>query len=166
MKTEWNVRKRAHSCADCSESFADGSPFFSQLINSGEELERIDRCRKCHSERADRTGSTWRSVYQSNPPPEEVVNRDTTDQLLQRLLQDNNPDDRSVIFILAVMLERKRILIERDVQKQTDGTLLRIYEDRRNGDALSIVDPQLSLDELTDVQQQVISLLDHPKETS
>jgi hypothetical protein len=63
------------------------------------------------------------------------------------------------MFILAVMLERKRELVERDVQERDDGTRIRIYEHRRTGEMFSIVDPDLKLSELAPVQAEVNELL-------
>ena len=64
-----------------------------------------------------------------------------------------------VVFILAVMLERKKLLKERDVQKMEDGRKLRVYEHKKTGESFLIVDPELKLNALGDVQEQVALLL-------
>jgi hypothetical protein len=57
------------------------------------------------------------------------------------------------------MLERKKILIERDVQKTATGQKLRIYERKKTGETFLITDPDLQLDALETVQEQVVLLL-------
>jgi hypothetical protein len=58
-----------------------------------------------------------------------------------------------------VMLERKRLLVERDVQHREDGKMIRVYEHRKTGEMFLIPDPRLRLDQLETVQQQVVTLL-------
>jgi hypothetical protein len=64
-----------------------------------------------------------------------------------------------VRYILALMLERKRILKEREVKRGEDGTLTRIYEHPKTGDIFVIPDPELRLDQVAEVQQQVAEQL-------
>ena len=70
---------------------------------------------------------------------------------------------KNVVYVLAVMLERAKILVERDTKELEDGTLRRIYEDRKQGDTFVILDPRLRLENLAEVQQQVVALLSGTK---
>jgi hypothetical protein len=70
---------------------------------------------------------------------------------------------KNVVYVLAVMLERSKILVERDTKPQDDGTILRVYEDRKNGDTFVILDPRLRLENLSEVQSQVVALLSGTK---
>jgi hypothetical protein len=70
-----------------------------------------------------------------------------------------NEEDLNAIFILTVMLERKKILVERDARKGDDGRKLRIYEHRKTGESFMVTDPELKLNELEQVQEQVVVLL-------
>jgi hypothetical protein len=67
------------------------------------------------------------------------------------------------VYVLAVMLERSKILVERDTKELDDGSIRRIYEDRKQGDTFVILDPRLRLENLADVQQQVVALLSGTK---
>ena len=44
-----------------------------------------------------------------------------------------------------------------------DGTIRRVYEDRKQGDTFVILDPRLRLENLAEVQQQVVALLSGTK---
>ena len=70
---------------------------------------------------------------------------------------------KNVVYVLAVMLERSKILVERDAKELEDGTIRSVYEDRKQGDTFVILDPRLRLENLAEVQQQVVALLSGTK---
>ena len=75
--------------------------------------------------------------------------------MLRQLIETEDEENRNVIYILAVMLERKRILAERDVHTRDDGVKLRVYEHKKSGEVFLIPDPELKLAELEVVQEDV-----------
>ena len=130
------------------------------------EYVRLDFCEACWDAMSGATSppdfiSAWRSVY-SAPEPESVepLPKETAESLLRRMLEHGGDEATpAVIFVLAVMLERKRILLERSVRRNPDGTLTRVYEHRKTGEIMLIPDPNLSVDEIPDAQQQIDRLL-------
>jgi len=56
------------------------------------------------------------------------------------------------------MLERKKLLRETDTQRTGTG-LLRIYEHRKSGDVFIVKDPQIPLDKVEDIQEEIHQLL-------
>ena len=74
-------------------------------------------------------------------------------------MEDEDDTRINVIYILAVMLERKRILVERDIQTKDDGTTIRVYEHRQSGETFLIPEPYLRLDQLEHVQTEVVEML-------
>ena len=72
-------------------------------------------------------------------------------------------EQRAAFAVLAVMLERSKILVERDAKELEDGSIRRVYEDRKQGDTFVILDPRLRLENLGEVQQQVVALLSGTK---
>ena len=77
------------------------------------------------------------------------------------MIAAGQPKDGPVCYILAVMLERKRILKVRQ-QFERDGARVFIYEQPRTGDIFTITDPNLHLDQLEEVQRDVTRLLNPP----
>jgi hypothetical protein len=57
------------------------------------------------------------------------------------------------------MLERKRVLKQVKTESRDDGSRVLIYEQGSTGDAFIVPDPQLRLDELENVQNEVAELL-------
>jgi len=83
--------------------------------------------------------------------------------LLSRLIEEDKEHTENARYILAVMLERKKLLKETDKQ-QTPNGILRIYEHRKSGEVYIVLDPNIPLDQIEDVQKEVSELLDGKKE--
>jgi hypothetical protein len=94
------------------------------------------------------------------------LKKETAESLLRKLMQEDRPEHANTIYILAVMLERRRLLLERDVQVREDGMKLRIYEYRKTNETFVIPDPELKLAELEHVQEEVVAMLGGGESTS
>ena len=160
----WRVRKCAASCKGCGKAFEDGERLFSRLWFEEGEYLREDFCAVCWEKERERPAlSSWQTVFTvPPPPPEEPVKKESAESLLRRLLARDAEEERNAVFILAVMLERKKVLVERDVQRDERGRKLRIYEHRKTGESFAIVDPELSLSDLEKIQEEVSVLLGAP----
>jgi hypothetical protein len=165
--TEWNIQSRAHACEACGKTFADQEVFHTLLIDEKADFRRSDVCEACwqkqYSEGArDRKGfvSYWHGIYQAPTPPSEAIRRETAESLLRKLIELNDPHYIPAAYILAAMLERKRLLKVKE-QLVRDGRRVFIYEQPATGDAFTIVDPGLQLNQLDAVQHDVAALLEH-----
>ena len=167
MSQEWNIRSRGHSCSVCSKPLIDRAPVVSALKETAGGYERFD----CHPEcwktapRDWKPFSQWDGVYLAPVKEEkkEALKKEDAGELLRRLAILDDPAMKNVVYVLAVMLERSKIFVERDAKPQDDGTVRRVYEDRRNGDTFVILDPRIRLENLAEVQNQVIELLSGAK---
>jgi len=162
MAQEWDIKPRGENCAACQRPFDDGEAYQAALFFGADGYTRADYCAACwpSAPKPAAPYSLWRGVFRKPPPPPaEPLKKETAESLLRRLIQDGEEATQNVRFILTVMLERKRILIERDTQSQPDGTLVRIYEHRGTGETFVINDPRLGFDQIEAVQQEVMALL-------
>jgi hypothetical protein len=75
-------------------------------------------------------------------------------EAIDRLIAEGG-ERRHAIYILALMLERKKILRPMD---SSDPDVL-VYEHLANGDTLVVANPRLSLDQIPAVQAEVGALL-------
>lgn len=165
MIAEWNIRACSSQCAACHRPFDDGERLTSRLLFTPEGYLREDYCRACWPNRPDPAAglSDWSAVWHAPaPPPPEPLKKETAESLLRELMETDQTDQRNAIFILAVMLERRRILVEKDIQTLPDGTRVRIYEHKKTGESFVIPDPQLKLAEIATVELEVMSLLGIP----
>ena len=139
----------------------------SALKETPEGYERFD----CHPECWKATEkdwtpfSQWDGVYLAprKETREEPLKKEDAGELLRQLITLYDPAMKNVVYVLAVMLERSKILVERDAKGLEDGTIRRVYEDRKNGDTFVILDPRLRLENLGEVQSQVVALLSGTK---
>jgi hypothetical protein len=164
--TEWNIQSRGHGCEVCGRSFADKESYHTLLVDEKAEFRRSDVCAACWQDKfADvpsRSGfiSHWQGVYEAPPPVTEAIQKETAETLLRKLIEQNDPQHAPAGYILAVMLERKRILKVKE-QFVRDGQRIFIYEQSKTGDIFTIADPDLRLDQLEQVQRDVAGLLEH-----
>ena len=86
--------------------------------------------------------------------------KESAETLLRKLIEANDPTHGPACFILAVMLERKRILKIKE-QITHDGRRVFVYEQPKTGDLFTITDPDLQLSQLDAVQRDVAQLLEH-----
>lgn len=159
MQADWEIKSRAHQCSRTGREFAEGEFFYTILVREGEGFRREDMCEEAWSERNDNIQpfSFWRSKYEPPaPPPPEPLPRDDAEGLLRRLIQENDPAHANVRYILALMLERKRVIRPLD---SSDGDML-VYEHLATGETLVLANPKLSLDRIPEVQREVSALLD------
>ena len=167
MITEWNIQSRARACTACGAAFADQQHYHTLLFDEKADFRRSDVCQACwekqYSEGArDRKGfiSYWQGVYQAPPPPTEAIKKETAESLLRKLIELNDPRYIPAGYILAVMLERKRLLKVKE-QLVREGQRVFIYEHPHTGEVFTILDPDLKLDQLEQVQHDVAALLEH-----
>jgi hypothetical protein len=100
--------------------------------------------------------SSWRSKFEAPAaPPPETLRRDDAEGMLRHLMESLDPAHTNTRYLLAVMLERKRVL--RACQSPEKGVLF--YEHATTGETFIIADPELSLSDLGAVQEEVSTLL-------
>lgn len=141
--------------------FAEGDFFITLLFFNKEECQRLDLSEAAWEERkqdleAPVPFSHWRSKYEAPPPPEpEPLPKDDAEGMLRYFLKQQDSKHQNVSYILALMLERKKLL--RPLPSPDKTTLL--YEHIVTGETFILTDPHLSLENLIEVQQEVSQLL-------
>ena len=166
---EWNIQSRAHACEACSRPFADKQPYHTLLYDEkADHLRRMDICDACWQAQfsdgaRERKGflSHWQGIYEVPPAQApEPIQKETAETLLRKLIEQNDPHNAPAAYILAVMLERKRLLRVKE-QFKREGQRVFVYEQPKTGDIFTIADPDLHLNQLEAVQRDVAHLLEH-----
>lgn len=162
MKQDWNIKSRSDSCQVTNTPFSEGDFFYTLLFFNEEECQRLDLSESAWEERKKEEMvpipfSYWRSKYEMPPPPApEPLPKDDAEGMLRYFLKQQDSKHANVCYILALMLERKKLL--RPLPSPEKTTLL--YEHVGTGETFIIKDPQLSLENLIEVQKEVSQLLD------
>lgn len=147
-----------------AEAFAaeEAAKAAGQAVKPRPEYLRADFCASCRHELGKGPWiSVWSSIYTPPPAaPEDPIRKASPENLLRELIEGPEPENHAAaIYLLAVFLERKRILVERAIRPAPDGTSVHIYEHRRSGDILLIADPHLADSEIDDAQKEIELLL-------
>ncbi len=160
LPNEWAIKHRADVCAVTHRPFVPGEYFYTLLYHNADGYRREDLSEEAWQNRNEniRSFSFWKSRYEPLPPkPAEPVPKENAEQLFRRLIASDNPP-ANACYVLAAMLERKRVLKQMKTEQSTNGRVL-IYEQGATGDVFVVPDPQLRLDELESVQNEVVQLL-------
>lgn len=161
LANEWPIKHRADFCARTQRPFQPGEQFYTLLFREGDGFRREDLSEEAWSQRNEniRPFSFWKSRYEPPPPaPPEPLAKEGAENLLRRLLTQNDPANANACYVLAVMLERKRVLKQVKTEQIGDRPVL-VYEHAKTGDAFIVPDARLRLDEIEQVQEEVSRLL-------
>lgn len=161
LANEWPIKHRADACARTQRPFQAGEQFYTLLFREGEGFRREDLSEEAWAQRNEniRPFSFWKSRYEPPPAePPEALAKENAEDILRRLLAQNDPAHVNACYVLAVMLERKRVL-KQIKSEQSEGRPVLIYEHAKSGDVFIVPDVQLRLDELEQVQSEVAEQL-------
>jgi len=166
LTQEWNIQSRALQCAVSGRPFEKGERVFSALYWRDGQYTRVDLCAEAWNARNENIEplSAWQTDFvPPAPPAPETLRKDDAESLLRRLIAENAAGTRNARYILALMLERKKVVrqIER---KREEGLSVLIYEHIPTGEVWLIEDPGLKLGELSAVQDEVAHLLGNSAE--
>jgi hypothetical protein len=161
VTNEWNIQPRSVRCAVSNEPFVKGERVYSALYWRDGQYNRIDLNEASWRARNENIApiSAWQADFipPEAPAPEALAKNDA-ESLLRRMVAENAPGTRNARYILALMLERKKML--RQIERQREGgQSVLVYEHLPSGEVWLIEDPGLKLGELTAVQDEVARLL-------
>ena len=161
LTQDWNIQPRAVVCAQTGEPFAKGERVYSALYWREGKYQRVDVKEAAWNARNDNIEplSAWQTDFVPPPPaPVEPLKKDDAESLLRRLMAENDSSSLNSRYILALMLERKKVLRQLERQR-TEGRSTLVYEHLPTGEVWLIEDPGLKLGELQSVQEEVARLL-------
>jgi hypothetical protein len=164
MIQNWQIRSRSHTCALSGRAFEEGESFYTAIYfdpeTNGYQRRDVatDAWQQEISER--KPIAYWKTVYTPQVVEEkpEVATKENAMSLLQRFMEEDDPRTENARYILALMLERKRILTPTAAKETENGRML-FYENKKTGEVFFVRDPELHLDELAQVQDEVAMLL-------
>jgi hypothetical protein len=159
LPNDWAIKHRADACAATQRPFEPGEYFYTLLFRDAEGFRREDLSEDAWKNRNQNIQpfSFWKTRYEPLPLESEPLAKENAEQLFRRLIASENPP-ANACYVLAAMLERKRVLKQIRTDSAEKGRLL-IYEHGATGDVFIVPDPDLRLDELEHVQNEVAQLL-------
>lgn len=156
---DWEIKGRSMACTRSGRAFEEGEFFYTLLYREADGFRREDWCVEEWEARNDniRPFSFWKSKFEPPAPPKpEPLKKDDAEGLLRQMLESGNPVYRNAQYILALMLERKRVL--KPLPSEDPDVL--VYERAKTGEVFAIPDPHLGLEQVPAVQKEVAELLE------
>jgi hypothetical protein len=162
LANEWTIKHRSDVCTATNRPFAPGESFYTLLFRDADGFRREDLSEEAWAARNENIQpfSFWKSRYEPAPAePPEALGKESAEHLFRRLI--SSPEaPTNACFVLAVMLERKRVLKQiKSERADNGGGRILVYEHGGTGDVFLVPDPGLRLDELESVQNEVANLL-------
>ncbi|HSI63355.1 MAG TPA: hypothetical protein VLE43_09555 [Candidatus Saccharimonadia bacterium] len=164
MQQIWNIKSRSHECSRSGRPFEEGEAFHTSILfdtEIGEFVRRDVGLDVWEEEMKERTPlAYWRTVYAKpeSSKKAEITSKESAETLLRRLIDEDEEHTEHARYILCLMLERKKQLVPKETKYTEQGTLL-LYEHRKSGEVFIVRDPELRLDEVASVQEEVATLL-------
>jgi hypothetical protein len=158
MNQDWEIRKRSDICTATQRPFAEGEFFYTAIYRDGDGFRREDLSEDAWNARPEdpQPFSFWRSKFEMPPPPPpEPLAKQDAEGILRKLIEENSDATKNARYILALMLERKRLL---KPMESTDPDVL-VYERTGTGETFLIPNPRLALSQVPEVQKEVSALL-------
>jgi len=165
LAESWHIRSRGRECAASQRPFVAGETIVTALFPDPESSGylRRDYCLEAWNDlppEAAAPFSHWRTIHTAQVGDKsQHPEREQPEEILRRMVEEDQDHTENTRYILAVMLERKRILRETDTQRTPTG-ILRIYENRKTGEVYIVKDPDIPLDQVDALQQEVLLLLE------
>ena len=166
MKEQYSFTRRQSKCAVTEVPFEDKQVIYTAIffgLQDGGYL-RKDYSEEGWERRPEedlKPFSYWKSKWKKveKIDNDQKLQKDSAEALLARLNEEGRPETESTRYILALMLERSKVIVEEDSQEIPEG-VLRVYRHRKTEEIILVKDPKLSLDEVAGLQIEVIQMLD------
>lgn len=158
---DWDIKNLGNTCAKEERVFKDGEAIRSRLIYGEEGYEREDYTLEAWND--DLQGgalSYWTAVYHAPAEKDEKkLDPNDAEAMLRHYMEKGDESSRNIIYVLTLMLERKKLLNETGVHTRDDGVKVRMYEHKETGESFVIPDPELKLAEIEVIQLEVAAEL-------
>jgi len=165
----WEIKSRSRSCCFCETSFELGQSYHCLLSLGGEEPIRSDFCERCWREkdldksRGEEGVAYWRASFHQisrRKETEDPIEKDLVQHLLDKYINSEEPEHINLCYILALLQERKKTLVVRQMSRDEEGNRFTVYEHRERGDTFLVRDPELSLAQAETVEVEIKALLE------
>ena len=120
--SDWKFARKGSACAACETLFEEGATFVSAIYENPPDAEaafdRIDTCPDCFEKEEREPFSRWVTTHPKKEADQPILDMRMARDFLLRLAREDNPERHTLMFILALLLMRKRKvkLIEQRVE--------------------------------------------------
>ena len=157
--TEYQIQPNTRRCAATGRELQPGERYFTALIEDGAAFVRQDFASEAWKGPPHAVFSFWTGRI---PQPDEAAKPRFDDDLLEecfhRLEHETEPSKVNFRYVVALLLiRRKRLRFEQSIEQAGVETLE--VSDVRTGDKALVTNPQLSAEQMAEVQAEVFRVL-------
>ncbi len=166
LAENWHLRSRARECAATQTAFTNGQQIITAIFPDPDSSGYVRKDFSIEGWKERPTGteapfSFWKTTFTSTVSTEKpAAEKLSAEEILRRLIEEDEDHTENTRYILAVMLERQKLLRETDSQRTPNG-IIRVYEHRKTGEVMIVKDPDIPLDKIQAVQEEVVVLLEN-----
>lgn len=164
--TDWKIERLQRRCKDCEKEFEDGQRVFSvihypTLEHPDAPLMRNDRCERCFPGPQEGT-IYWETRWQSPDEKKQTVDFDRLLRLFEAWLEQPPPGQQALLYLIALLLVRKRFFKMLDLVSQGGEEYLRLRRPGQNTDRqpFLVPAPLLAPEDLPALRVQLEMLID------
>jgi hypothetical protein len=156
--TEYQIQPNTRRCIATGRDLQPGEKFYTALLEEGDTFVRQDFSSEAWQGPPEGAFSFWSGRVPSEANPRPKFDDDLLVDCFQRLEGQTDPRRVNFRFVVALLLmRRKRFKFEKTV---SDGAIEKIVlHCAGSGAVYEVVNPQLSEDEMSQVQEEVFKVL-------
>jgi hypothetical protein len=157
--TEYQIQPHTRRCVATGRELQAGERYYTALLEEGDQFVRQDYSKEAWQGPPPGAFSFWMGNV---PPPDQPLKPRFDDDLLeecfQRLEGQLEPSRVNFRYVVALLLiRRKRLRFEQTVEE--NGVEKLEVSNIRTGDRVLVVNPQLTDEQIADVQNEVFRVL-------
>ena len=164
--SDWRIARKGTACGVCKRAFPAEETFVSVIFENqpsedpeerpADAFERLDACPACFETVERAPFSRWTTKIPDDAARQPILDLGMARDFLVRLAREGNPERENLMFILSLLLLRKRKvkLTGRRVEDETD--LMDLVVKTEDGEEeITVPSRTLSEDETKDLEEEL-----------
>jgi hypothetical protein len=164
---DFRIARRAQVCAVSGKPFGSGDVIVSVIHEEPQGFVRRDVREECVAAIEGTPFCVFRTKQPPPPPPARRLDYDLARQFLDRLLREADPAREALVYVLTLLLARKRRVKILSTSRLSDGELLRVALPLAEEDEIvQVRAPRLTPEEESALQGELARLFHFESEES
>jgi hypothetical protein len=157
--TDYQIQSNTRKCFLTGRELQPGEKYFSVLFDENGALARRDYAAEAWSGAPEGAYSYWSGrIPQETGARRPPIDDDMLFDCLRRMAGESEPAKIKFRYVLALLLMRRKRLKFAEARREDDREILILHSPQR-GERFSVIDPQLSDQEMNSVQDEVFEVL-------
>ena len=155
----YQIQTAARTCARTGRNLKPGETFFSVLYERDGQWVREDISTEAWTSAPAEAFSFWRTrMPEEGQPKKPALDDEMLWSCFQRLPEQSDPKQTAFRYVLALLLMRRKKLRFEEMRRENGQEWL-VVRDPKQKKLLQILDPRLTEQQMTEVQEELENLL-------